>query len=216
MVLPLVTVTTNLGKLVDLSDQMERDALFARRTALARVGFNLRTDITNNIKQETDRPVPWISGAFRYERPKNLENPVTVLDVRDPARVPYLEAITATGEHVPTETTKGLSEILQTGESLIPTRAVKRNSRGNVGKAKYSRLLHGPGSFVIRQGEKRGVYRRKGKTVEKVLTPARISDYKPRVDLEQLTRRAVDKYPRIFGDLYERNTQKSIRKALGG
>ena len=216
MPIPIVTVTHTVNKLVGLSAQLERDALFARRTALTRVGFNLRTAITEDIKEKADRPVPWISGAFRYQRPKNLERPVAVISVQDPSRVPYLKSLTSTGEHVQSKTTRALSDILQSGESLVPTRAVKRNAKGNVGKAKYSRLLHGPKAFVVRQGERAGVYRRKGRTVEKVLSPERVSRYKPLVDLDKLTRKAIDQYPRIFDQTYERNQQKSIQKALGG
>lgn len=215
-----ITASADRGVLAieSLVGQAERDAKYALRTTLNQTAFAGMRELQNAYKKYLDRPVPYIYRAYFVRKATSLENPVAALVVkvggRDEGVDPYIDAITRTGKHVPTRLTKRFrrSGLLRSGESLQPTRGVKRNARGNVSGSYVSTLLQKKNkAIIIERGDYRGIYSIVGGRFRKVYTPARVGRYRtnPAVDVTKALRPVILGFDKLFKENYARNQART-------
>ena len=195
-----------------LWEQLQRDSKFASRTGITRTAFNTRQEITKALSSRLDRPVSWIQKAYNYERATNLDKPQARVFVKDKRRAQYITSVVRTGANIPSAITKRARSrgLLKGRENLVPTRNLKRNSKGNIGKAKSRRLLQE--GIRIKKGPLRGLYERRGKKLIKLLTPATVRRYRPPVNVIAIANQQARLFPQLYGELFERNRQKTLSK----
>lgn len=200
--------------------QAQKDAQFAARATVTQIANEGRVALNNALKNKLDRPVPFIYKAYFYQRATSLEKPVARILVGGGftagSKADYIESITETGKHIPGRLTKRFrrSGLLRSGESLVATRKFKRNSKGNISGAKVVRLLYK--GVVLNEGGWRGVYERRGRKIVKMLTPARVGDYrrKPLVDVDKVLAPVLKTFEVKFDANYKKALTRSIAKAL--
>ena len=204
--------------------QAQKDAAYALRTTVTQTAVEGRRVMTEELKSKLDRPVPFIFKSYFYRPAKDLENPVAQVLVRGDKVDNYIESITQTGKHVPTRLTQRFTKhipLLRPGESLVPTKRVKRNSKGNVPASAVSRLISSNAAgtqatkraIVIKKGRYRGIYQIQRRKFTKIWTPARVNSYRPRIDLEKVLARVTKDFDRRYNENLQKNINKSLQKA---
>lgn len=193
--------------------QLNLDAKRSLRAVTTRVTFLSHAELKEEFKAELDKPVPWLVNGYRYEAAKDLDNPVGKIIPRDAKRSEYIDSITRTGKLIPTAVTERARRdgFIKSSEYLTPTRAVKTNSRDNVGAGAYSRIRS---KGFRRPGPKppRGVYIKESRTrLLKVLSPSTYTRYQPKVNPVAVIDRVSAKY---FDSIYDMELAKNIAKTL--
>lgn len=216
-----ITATADFGVLaIKAVEQAEKAAKYALRTSINQTAFAARTKLLESYHRILDRPVPFIARAYFYRKATSLENPVASLVVavggNDEGKDPYIDAITRTGKHVASRLTrKYRSEgLLRSHETLHPTRAVKRNSRGNVSGSFVTRLLQSKGrnqKIVIRKGKYRGLYQNIRGRFTKIYTPSTPGRYRrnPLIDVNKELIPVVKDFDRLYKENYQKNLNRS-------
>lgn len=204
-----LSASINIKSALESIGQLQKDTQHAQRTTVTQVAANGRSQITSALQSNLDNPVPWIAKAYRFEKATDLKNPVARILVTDSKRLDYIISIIDSGQHITSRLTDKARRqgTIKRSESLVPTRRLKLNARGNLTKRSADRLLN-EGVFV--RGKKAGIYIQKGKKFTKVLTPSRVSPYKPLVDPVKILQREAAN----FGPLYQKALQKNISRSI--
>ena len=207
-------------------DQTQKDAQFALRSTVTRTASLGRKALNDALKTKLDRPVPFIYRAYFFEPAKSLEKPVARILVGGGftagAKADYIEAITITGKHVTSRMTKRLRRagVLRSGEFAIPTRGIKRNSKGNINGGHLQKLLTGGKGVLIRKGKHRGLYEIKGGSkregrLRKVYGPGREPRrYQPKVNVDLVLKPIIASFDKRFNDAFQKNVERSSSRAL--
>lgn len=209
-----LSITNNVQATLRTVAQLQTDSKFALRTATTRTAAALRKALEQELKTKLDRPVPFITRAYRFEQATSLEAPIARVYVADPQRAEYIQSIARSGKHIEIALTRyGRAKgVLRPGESFVPTRALRANARGNISVAKARRFIDQ--GILIDQGPDRGLYVRRGRRkLVKVLTPARIARYRPRVNVLRTRDQIIADFPRLYKQLYDRNVRRTIFRA---
>ena len=210
--LNFTAVVKNTVKALERYEQETKKAL---RSTTTRIAANSRRETKKELGDKLDRPVPWIQNAYFFKPATDLENPEALLFVVEDERLEYLESITETGEHIESEITleSRNNGLLRANEILVPTPAVKRDRRGNVGPNRYGKFKRQ--GITVKNGPRRGIYIKSGKgkraKFTKVLHPVTYTNYTPRVK----PRAIVEKQSEQFQALYDKDLSDRIARALG-
>ena len=194
-------------------NQLQREAKYALRQTVTQTAALARKELESEYKARLDRPIKYIYRAYFYEQARSLENPIALLKVATSGNIDkleYVDAIQRTGIHVPTRLTKKYRQegLLRPTESLQPTRAVRRNSRGNVGGRYVQTLLQKKNEkIVIKKGRYRGIYRNIRGRFTKVFTPAVVGRYRtnPAVNVKRVLIPLQKSFAKRFALNYQKN-----------
>lgn len=213
-----IQITHNIGKAVDTIKRLDRDSQYALRTSATQTAFQARTAISRELETKLKNPIASVAKAYRYKPATDLMKPVALLYV--PKRQQnIIESVTVTGKNIASAVTRDARNqgIIGGSQVLTPTRAVKPNSKGNVGRPKYARFRQG-GAKVRGGGQTRaGVFYGSGKSRAKVLIATDIPrKYTPPVNAEKFIRSfAAKKLPALYKAAYDKNVARTLSKALG-
>ena len=219
-----ITATSDFGVLaIKAVEQAEREAKYALRTTINQTAFAARAKLVVSYKSILDRPVPYIFKAYFYQKATSLDNPqarlVVAVGGKDLGKDPYIDAITRTGEHTPTRLTKKYRSegLLRGNESLHPTRAVKRNARGNVSGSFVTKLLQSKGrnqKIVIKRGRYRGLYQKVRGRFTKIYTPTVAKRYRriPLINVNAELIPVIKDFDRLFKENFQKNLSRSANR----
>ena len=204
----------NLGQVKKTFDAMELDVKRASRQTVTQLTFKVRGELKKETQTKLKDPVPWITSAWFATPARDLDNPVGIVSVKVPAKRPFIDSIVNTGAHIPTNATKRArsSGLLASNESLVPTRRLKRNKKGNIGRSGYKRLSK---LTRVAEGDERGFYGKgtSGKYT-KLFTPSTVSRYQKRIDLLQVANRVTPGYATLFEKNLQANLEKTASKFI--
>ena len=191
-----------------------RDVKFANRTAVTQVASEARKNLSTGFKQQLKDPVPFFTKAYRFKPARNIDNPVAEVFINDRNVERFVDSVSRTGEHQTIGITRfGRSKgILKRQESLVPTKHLKRTSRGNISPARAKKIINDAKTKIVESGKWRGVYIGSGKQFKAVYVPAVVDKYKPPVDLEGQVEKANKLFPKFYGFAYAKNRDKTLRK----
>ena len=198
---------------------LNMDGKRANRQTVSELAFLTRQALEGELKANLERPVSFITKAYRYKRATDLEKPVSQVYVAPPQkRIDLLESITLTGRHVYTRSSLKARRlgVIRGSEALGATRAIKPDRRGNIGPGGYARL-RGAGYETVGNRKSRGYFKtirgKRPKIFKPIDKPAR---YKPLVNAEKLIDQIIARnYDRLFDKNYQANIKKTLTKRLG-
>ena len=213
-----VKLTSNAVKTIT------RDTKYALRTTVTQTAVQIRKDLKKELETKLDRPVPFITKAYFYKPATNLDKPEALVYVRGDKVDNYIESLIKTGAHVATRLTLRFTHhtrLLNPGESLVPTRRVKRNRYGNVPGSAVSRLISSNAAgtvatkraIVRRTGKYRGIYQIQGRKYVKIWTPAIVKKYRPPINVDKVVTNVTKDFDKRFDKNIQINLQRSLKKA---
>jgi hypothetical protein len=194
------------------SSKMRKQAAFAMSRALNRIAPEAKGAISGASKKTFDNPTPFIVNAWRYT--KSSKTNLEVVIYPEARREPYLRAnITGGLRGIKPFEAKFRSMTLQRppGNLFVPTRRVKKDSRGNVTKATIGNIISnmrpsGQNSTFV--GKPRnsilpyGIYRRMGGTRRPYIRPLFVSvksaDYGRVFPIQEIGHKVVERRLRAY------------------
>ena len=209
----IVTVHSDLPRLIGALSNVRRQFNFAAAGALNSVGFEARTSLGGATKQYFDRPTSFTQRGFLVERA--TRDNLVVAVYAEKKRDRYLRTQIAGGARGQ----KPYEKRFGTSQQLVPA-AVKLNAFGNPARGTLARVGAGVGGlgngsvFVgIPKGGNRpfGVWQRKGRGGRDQLAPLFIAvkpSYQQRFPMLEVVTKVVD---RRFDILFS----KSLERAFG-
>ena len=209
----IVTVHSDLPRLIGALSNVRRQFNFAAAGALNSVGFEARTSLGGATKQYFDRPTSFTQRGFLVERA--TRDNLVVAVYAEKKRDRYLRTQIAGGARGQ----KPYEKRFGTSQQLVPA-AIKLNAFGNPARGTLARVGAGVGGlgngsvFVgIPKGGNRpfGVWQRKGRGGRDQLAPLFIAvkpSYQQRFPMLEVVTKVVD---RRFDILFS----KSLERAFG-
>ena len=209
----IVTVHSDLPRLIGALSNVKRQFNFAAAGALNSVGFEARTSLGGATKQYFDRPTSFTQRGFLVERA--TRDNLVVAVYAEKKRDRYLRTQIAGGARGQ----KPYEKRFGTSQQLVPA-AIKLNAFGNPARGTLARVGAGVGGlgngsvFVgIPKGGNRpfGVWQRKGRGGRDQLAPLFIAvkpSYQQRFPMLEVVTKVVD---RRFDILFS----KSLERAFG-
>ena len=209
----IVTVHSDLPRLIGALSNVRRQFNFAAAGALNSVGFEARTSLGGATKQYFDRPTSFTQRGFLVE-PATRDNLVVAV-YAEKKRDRYLRTQIAGGARGQ----KPYEKRFGTSQQLVPA-AIKLNAFGNPARGTLARVGAGVGGlgngsvFVgIPKGGNRpfGVWQRKGRGGRDQLAPLFIAvkpSYQQRFPMLEVVTKVAD---RRFDILFS----KSLERAFG-
>jgi hypothetical protein len=209
----IVTVHSDLPRLIGALSNVRRQFNFAAAGALNSVGFEARTSLGGATKQYFDRPTSFTQRGFLVERA--TRDNLVVAVYAEKKRDRYLRTQIAGGARGQ----KPYEKRFGTSQQLVPA-AIKLNAFGNPARGTLARVGAGVGGlgngsvFVgIPKGGNRpfGVWQRKGRGGRDQLAPLFIAvkpSYQQRFPMLEVVTKVVD---RRFNILFS----KSLERAFG-
>ena len=209
----IVTVHSDLPRLIGALSNVKRQFNFAAAGALNSVGFEARTSLGGATKQYFDRPTSFTQRGFLVERA--TRDNLVVAVYAEKKRDRYLRTQIAGGARGQ----KPYEKRFGTSQQLVPA-AIKLNAFGNPARGTLARVGAGVGGlgngsvFVgIPKGGNRpfGVWQRKGRGGRDQLAPLFIAvkpSYQQRFPMLEVVTKVAD---RRFDILFS----KSLERAFG-
>jgi hypothetical protein len=209
----IVTVHSDLPRLIGALSNVRRQFNFAAAGALNSVGFEARTSLGGATKQYFDRPTSFTQRGFLVERA--TRDNLVVAVYAEKKRDRYLRTQIAGGARGQ----KPYEKRFGTSQQLVPA-AIKLNAFGNPARGTLARVGAGVGGlgngsvFVgIPKGGNRpfGVWQRKGRGGRDQLAPLFIAvkpSYQQRFPMLEVVTKVAD---RRFDILFS----KSLERAFG-
>jgi hypothetical protein len=212
--------TSGLDKAMKLTDAIRKQMPFATSRALNQMAFQVSQDLRNQTPAFFDRPNAYTRKGFFYTRSTkaDLVATVTAGDTRDPndRRRQYLARQIVGGTRVSKSAenkTGSLFPVVQ-GQQLVPTRAAKRNSFGNVPRSFWGTITaDNPKFFVGKpQGGTRsfGIYQRfgpKGRNLKALMVAQDSTQYSKLFPMERIAYQTISRN-------WSRYLASSLEKAI--
>jgi len=185
-------VVSDLNKLDLFCKAIRKQSDFAMSRALNRVAFEAKDSISKASSFHFDNPTPFIVNAWRVQA--STKSSLIAIVYPEEKREPYLRANIASGLRgvKPFEGKFGtLGEGQPPGALFVPTRRVRKDSRGNVTKGAITSIIRdiapsGTGSVFVGKPRNNvlpyGIYRRMGGKRRPYIRPLFISVPKARYE----------------------------------
>lgn len=168
----------------------------ALSNALSKLAYQAKIDSVESAKKELDRPKPYTLKAIIYKKSKRTTLVSSVL-------------INPNNEYLPTVVYGGTRR--NKGRVLVPSRKLRTDRYGNLGKARRKRILASPKTFKVTRGGKTFLMRRIGKRVEFVASLEKSTEYR-KSGYWKFHDSNLRTYDRRFGGLFNAEYTKALTR----